>query len=223
MRHSRLGRWVRRQRGSRSHREIFTDIFRSGAWGSEESVSGIGSTMEQTEVLRVFLPDLVHELGVQTLCDVPCGDWHWLQHVRLDLREYIGLDVVPDVVARNRQRFGQPGRRFEVLDLTREVPPRADLVLCRDLLVHLSDEDIRAALSNLVATGSTWLLTTTFTEPRPHRDIETGSWRPLNLERSPWNFPEPVRLINEHCTVEDGIWLDKSLGLWRLADLSRGQ
>jgi hypothetical protein len=202
--------------------QVFTEIFETAAWGSEESASGIGSTMEQTEVLREALPGLLRELGVQVFVDVPCGDWHWLRHVDLPVREYIGLDVVPQVVADNVERYGQPGREFRVHDLTRDVPPRADLVLCRDLLVHLSDAEVRAALFNLRQSGSTWLLVTTFTEPRPHTDITTGSWRPLNLQAPPWRWPEPDRLINERCTVDGGKWMDKSLGLWRLADLPLG-
>lgn len=202
-----------------SHRDVFTEIYQTGAWGSEESASGIGSTMEQTEVLRGILPDLLRELEVKRFVDVPCGDWHWLRHVDLPVSEYIGLDIVPQVISKNTERYAQPGRQFLVHDLTRTTPPRADLVLCRDLLVHLSDADIWAALRNLKASGSTWLLATTFTEPRDHRDIETGSWRPLNLTRSPWNFPEPARLVNERCSVEGNRWLDKSLGLWRLADI----
>lgn len=202
-----------------SHRNVFTEIYRTGAWGSEESASGIGSTMEQTEVLRGLLPDLLRELEVKRFVDVPCGDWHWLRHVELPVSEYIGLDIVPEAIAKNTQLYAQPGRQFLVHDLTRNAPSKADLVLCRDLLVHLSDADIWAALRNLKASGSSWLLATTFTEPRVHHDIETGSWRPLNLTRSPWNFPEPVRLINENCTVEGGKWVDKSLGLWRIADL----
>lgn len=221
--------WTRRirdrfsvARGHASRQQVFTEIFETQAWGSEESASGIGSTLEQTEVLRGILPGLMAELGVRTLVDVPCGDWHWLRHVALPVDTYLGLDVVPKVIEDNMAAYGRDGRSFEVFDLSRDVPPRADLVLCRDLLVHLSDSDIRSALRNLRASGSTWLLVTTFTEPRTHHDIPTGSWRPLNLQAAPWNFPEPERLINENCTVDDRQWLDKSLGLWRLSDLPRG-
>lgn len=209
---------LRRRRGQ-SLQQVFTDIFHTGAWGSEESASGIGSTLEQTEVLRSVLPGLLSELEVEVFVDVPCGDWHWLRKVELPVRQYLGLDVVPEVIARDNETYGRPGVDFRVLDLTAEVPPRADLVLCRDLLVHLSDQDIKLALANLKRSGSTWLLATTFTEPRAHVDIPTGSWRPLNLTAEPWNLPEPVRLINEHCTVEGGVWLDKSLALWRLGDV----
>lgn len=216
---SRLGRLLRRGAREKSLEQVFTDIFRTGAWGSEESASGIGSTLEQTEVLRKVLPGLLRDLQADVIVDVPCGDWHWLRHVDLPVKQYIGLDVVPAIVASNTKLYGALDREFRVHDLTRQVPPRADLILCRDLLVHLADDEIRAALRNLKRSGSSWLLVTTFAKPRDHQNIVTGSWRPLNLEGPPWGFPPPDRLINENCTLDGGDWMDKSLGLWRLADL----
>jgi hypothetical protein len=52
--------------------------------------------------------------------------------------QYIGADVVPSLIASNREQFTRPGVHFIIADLTKDPPPRADLVLCRDCLVHLS-------------------------------------------------------------------------------------
>jgi hypothetical protein len=41
----------------------------------------------------------------------------------------------------------------------------------------------------------------------------------LNLQLPPFNFPAPLRLIEENCTEDGGKYADKSLGLWRLSDL----
>jgi hypothetical protein len=42
-----------------------------------------------------------------------------------------------------------------------------------------------------------------------------GDWRPLNLCAPPFNFPPPLRIIHEPYRA----FTDKSLGLWRVADL----
>jgi hypothetical protein len=60
------------------------------------------------------------------------------------------------------------------------------------------------------------LLTTTFPEHDQNSDIVDGDWRLLNLQRAPFLFPGPLRLINERCTEADGAYDDKSLGLWRI-------
>jgi hypothetical protein len=50
----------------------------------------------------------------------------------------------------------------------------------------------------------------------------TGDWRPINLERAPFNWPAPVELIVEECTESGGVFADKSLGLWRIDALPAG-
>ncbi|MFI6307048.1 class I SAM-dependent methyltransferase [Amycolatopsis thailandensis] len=197
----------------------FTYIFRSRLWTSS-SVSGPGSESVQTQGLREQLPALLERFGVRTLLDLPCGDFGWLSEVDLDLDRYIGADIVTDLVDANAARFrDDPVREFRTLDLTGDPLPAADLVLCRDCLVHLSFADIERALSNLRRSGSRYLLTTTFTELGTNNDIVTGDWRPLNLCREPFGFPEPLAVLVEGCTEEGGAYADKSLGLWEIASI----
>jgi hypothetical protein len=99
---------------------------------------------------------------------------------------------------------------------------KVDLILCRDLLVHLSFHDIKSALSNIFESGSRFVLTTTFPTRDINRDIETGQWRPLNLQRPPFSFPPPIRLITERCTELGGQWADKCLGLWEVDAIAHG-
>jgi hypothetical protein len=142
-----------------------------------------------------------------------------MQHVRLGVEEYIGVDVLAELVAENQARHGGPQRRFVRADLVRGTLPSADAIFCRDLLVHLSFADIFDAVRNFQRSGATYLLTTTFTGDRPNRDIETGAWRTLNLTLPPFEFPQPMRVLNEKCLEGDGAFADKSIGVWRLADL----
>jgi hypothetical protein len=88
--------------------------------------------------------------------------------------------------------------------------------------VHLPYRETWKAVDNFRRSGATWLLTTTFTGPRDNHDIVIGDWRAVNLERPPYNFPGAVEVINEESDEVDeelGAFPDKSLGLWRLADL----
>lgn len=205
--------WV----SSGSLQERFARIYEQGFWGEPDSASGPGSTREQTEVLIRELPELLRRLGVRTLLDIPCGDFNWMQAAGLELERYIGADIVPALVTRNQEQHGRTGREFRCLDLTADELPPADLVFCRDALVHLSYADIRKALARIVASGSTWLMTTTFAAVSANRDINTGDWRPLNLELPPFGFPPPELLLCEQCP-EPG-YADKSMGLWRVSVL----
>lgn len=200
-------------------KERFAHIYETNLWGSDESISGAGSVLEQTGALRAQLPVLLRELQVTSMLDLPCGDFGWMRDVDLSGVEYLGGDIVPDLIARHQREFGGTGRRFAVLDVTRDPLPEVDLVFCRDCLVHLSAQHIWDAIANLKASGSQWLLTTTFPEHPENHDIDDGDWRLLNLERAPFHFPPPTATLNEACTEHDGAFADKSLGLWRIAEL----
>jgi len=193
--------------------KVFSDIYRNNAWADPESVSGRGSTLARTAVVRKELPALLAELGAGSLLDAPCGDFNWMRHVDLGRVDYKGADVVPELIAQNRLKYGGARRQFVVLDITKDEVPRADLILCRDCLIHLSFRHARAAVANFKRSGSTYLLATTHAHERENVDIESGSGRYVNLRLPPFNFPEPLRLITEDPE------LGKCLGLWRLKDL----
>jgi len=197
----------------------FARIYETNLWGAGESRSGLGSEAGATAVLRAALPPLLRELEVATILDLPCGDFGWLRRIPLPGVDYLGADIVPGIVARNSELFGKAGRAFAVLDLTRDRLPRADLVLCRDCLVHFSFDNVHRGLRSIVGSGSRYLLTTTFPAELVNQDIEDGDWRPLNLCALPFGLPTPMRLINERCTEADGAYGDKSLGLWEIASL----
>jgi glycosyltransferase involved in cell wall biosynthesis len=201
-------------------KQVFDRIYALNTWGNAESRSGDGSDTKGTEAIRAALPDLFRELAIKSLLDLPCGDFKWMRLLDLDL-DYTGADIVIEVIEQNQRMYGRPGRRFQILDITKDAIPTVDLIFCRDLLVHLSFREIEDALANIALSGSRYLLTTTFPSRDLNSDVEAGQWRPLNLQRPPFSFPRPLRLIIELCTEWDGHWADKSLGLWGVADIAR--
>ena len=203
-----------------SLREKFSRIYTSNAFGGAESRSGEGSDMVQTAVIRRELPRMVQELGINAFMDAPCGDWFWMKETVLGVAEYIGVDIVEKLIEINTIRFGSLSCRFLCLNLAEDALPKVDLIFCRDCLVHLNFHAVWRVIANFRRSQSTYLLTTTFTERKRNADlIGKDVWRTLNFQVAPFNFPPPVRLINEGCTEASGRYDDKSLGLWRLEDL----
>jgi hypothetical protein len=208
------------QRRKEGVKAKFSRIYAENVFGSEESRSGGGSTMVQTAVLREELPRLLAELGARSMIDAPCGDLNWIQHCSLGIDKYIGIDIVEPLIVANQTRFGNDSREFLCRDIIRDPLPQVDVILCRDCLVHLDLKQALEAVRNFRRSGSTYLLSTTFTSRPANADLKGADiWRTLNLELSPFNFPPPISVINEKCTEGDGAYGDKCLGLWRLADL----
>ena len=223
-------RWARRMPGARGARRlyadlfaqrIFTNIYRENLWGDDDSRSGTGSNLKGTEVIRRELPQIIQQFEVHSMLDVPCGDFHWMSMVDLGLSSYIGADIVPDLIAANTARFGAPGRQFMQRDVSRDAAPKVDLILCRDLLIHLSLQRAGSALDNFLGSGSTWLAVSTY----PHADLNpdelTGGCRPINLQLAPFHFPKPTLLIQEDGDPGHPHYWDKFLGVWQVAELRR--
>ena len=205
--------------GAVDRRAAFWDIYTRNAWGSNESVSGRGSELGFTSRLQTELAELLRELGIHSLADAPCGDFNWMQHVDLAGVRYLGVDIVADLIDANRRRHGREDLQFRTLDIVSEQIQRSDLIFCRHCFIHLSNEDVRAAVSNFCKSGSTWLLTTHSVEVQSNGNIESGSFRLVNLERSPFNFPPPQRMIRDDPATEGTA--SGFLGLWRVASLER--
>ena len=179
---------------------VFEKIHRDNLWGDPESRSGTGSGLAATEKIRHGLLDTMERLGVHTMVDAPCGDYYWLSTLNLPrrLQWYKGLDIVPQVIHRNREEWASETVSFETSDLAKRVPPCADLILCRHLLIHLSLDDCLRVLRNFKASGSNYLMITN--QPDVERNEEilfTGAYRPINLYLPPFNFPQPVMSIED--------------------------
>ena len=150
------------------------------------------------------------------MLDLPCGDFNWMRHVDLSGIEYTGGDIVKEIAENKRRHTRGPGTPVCPPRPRCRRPPRADLVFCRDCLVHLPYEDIFAAVENVRRSGAAWLATTTFTRRHQNDDLY-GVWRPLNLQDPPFGFPEPDLLLEEGCPPVGGEdFSDKSMGFWKL-------
>jgi hypothetical protein len=206
---------------SESQAATFTAILRRNGWGDPESVSGPGSTRLRGADFQSELISLIDQWNIGSIVDAPCGDLNWIRDV-LAHREltYTGVDIVAELIERNIAAYATSRCGFVCGDMTRADLPEADLVLCRDGLVHLSFVDGLAAIRNFRRSGSRYLLTTTFIHRSTNKDVPTGGWRALNLQAPPFSLPPPLALLDERCLHTGGAYRDKRLGLWELGSLT---
>ncbi len=199
----------------RTAADIFSDIYQRRGWGQHESASGAGSTLAFTDQVRRQLPDLLQRLGVRRLLDAPCGDFHWMRHVQLNLDEYIGGDIVPALIEQLQREHAASGKRFVQLDLIRDPLPNVDAFFCRDCLIHLSHADCLAVLNNFRRSQISWLITSTAPAITFNEPIATGEFRRVNLCLPPFNLPPPMELLDDGTTDSTS----RMLGVWRREQL----
>jgi methyltransferase family protein len=191
----------------RHREEVFTRVYTQNLWGNAESRSGPGSSSAATAAVAAQLPDIWTRYGIRSLVDAPCGDCYWMSKIATALDRYVGVDIVPELIEANRAEH--PALTFQCADLTRDVLPGADAILCRDCLQHLPTRLIQSALDRFKASGARWIFLTTNENVRANQDGVIGGSRPINLQLPPFNFPPPVEMI-----AEDGE--GRYLALWRL-------
>lgn len=177
-----------------------------------ETVSGLGSTLRQTESFRTVLPEALRHLGIATLLDAPCGDFNWMVLVDLKGIEYIGVDNDESVLAIARKRA--PHRDFRHLDIVNGPLPAADAVLCRDCIQHWPQAMILQFMRNVLTSRALWLLITTHRNSI-NEDCILGQFREVNLTAAPYNFPRP------HIVLPDGPLADRAIGIWTDEQVSK--
>ncbi|MFA5031206.1 MAG: glycosyltransferase [Patescibacteria group bacterium] len=204
---------------------IFTNIYQNNKWHGTESRSGHGSTLAATEKIREGIPTLFKKYKIKTIIDAACGDWNWMRHLTstLDFESYMGIDIVKDIIDKNIENHENEKITFHNMNLINQnLTTKADVIVCRDMLNHLSNFDVIEVLKNFIQSGSTYMLITNFPKERPNKDILTGAWRTINFGKEPFEFPSPIETINEGCDVTDilGTYEDKEMALWKLDDIA---
>jgi SAM-dependent methyltransferase len=196
---------------------VFLKVYENNYWDGDGSISGPGSSLESTQAVRKVLPNLLATLGARSILDIPCGDFQWMKDVSLGIEQYVGADIVLPLIQNNRKLFGDRGE-FLHLDLLHDQLPSADIIFCRDCLVHFSFREIQLALRNVKNASPKYFLTTTFPYHKKNVDTVTPYWRALNMQLSPFNFPEPVYLIKDFSDAQQNDQ-GKYLGVWSADDL----
>lgn len=193
---------------------MFDRIYRENLWDGGESRSGLGSGTDGIGSLPDEIVALVGELGVESVLDVGCGDGFWMP----DLPGYIGLDV--SEVALDMARERHPDRDYRLDDGSGY--PRADLVICRCVMQHMTPVEGVEMLIDIEASGARWLLATTYLNGDNHsmdRPIGEGGGYWANLQKDPFCMPEPRLVLEDGRT--DRMRKGCVLALWDLAQEER--
>lgn len=199
--------------------------FETMSWagkGGKSPRSGPVSTLAWTKQLRQALPRVFDQYGVKTFLDAPCGDWFWMQHVDLSDLTYIGGDISKEVADANIAKFTRPGVSFLHLDITSDPLPAADMMLCRDCLMHLKLWLRWKFFENFAASDCKYLMTTVHHVLENQAVKANGGFKYFNPAAPPFNFDPALDLIPESADELSADILEnsvaapehQSIGIW---------
>lgn len=180
-------------------KDAMTQIYEQHLWGTNHKpfYSGEGShnptlVKPYLQVVQAFLKSFKAPISV---CDLGCGDFNIGKELVKYSQKYIGVDIVESLIDYNTKHFKASNLAFLCLDIAKDDLPKADVVIVRQVLQHLSNIEIIAILEKL--TQYKYILLTehlpngTFA---PNKDIISGQGirikkqSGLNILKPPFNF-----------------------------------
>jgi len=138
---------------TRAQREwLYGWVYENNQWGRAPDGARYYSD-SPPEVTRPYRDALAKFLAehddVKQVVDLGCGDFVRSRDIDFGDARYVGVDIYPELIAHNEERFGDERHRFEVADLVDDELPDGDLALVAMVLYLMSHADVLKVISKL--------------------------------------------------------------------------
>ena len=132
-----------------------------------------------------------------------------------DYESYLGLDIVEELILKNNNNYSNNKILFKKFDLVEdELDNGYDLILVRDVFIHLKNDQILNFLNKIKKNDSIFFGVTSSPSLQINRDLKVeGRYRDINIEISPYNLNNFITKIFESSIEED------SLNIYKINDL----
>lgn len=190
------------------YNQTMAKIYTGGVWNDNRPdipKSGPGSTLSNTAAIRNFLDNDLDRLGIATITDLGCGDLNWMKNTSIPTNSsisYRGVDAAKELIDQHNQV--EPWAQFEACDFVNELPSdsfrRADLVLVRDVIMHLKSEDIITFFRHLkVFYQFKYIFLTSHNTGKPLESVlDKFHYRKVDLTQEPFCFdPKQCTAVTE--------------------------
>ncbi len=183
-------------------KKIFDNIYDQRVWTNEGNGSGSGSEPQNTINTINVLVKIIRDNNIKTMIDIPCGSCKWTRLLLEELKKqnikikYFGFDIADEPIANANKELESLKSYHDIEikfgDLTNIIYPKADLLLCRDVLQHLSYDNIFKIINNFSKADIKLFLLGAYLYC-DNRNINNGEYFPINLALNPFNmFPDAI-------------------------------
>lgn len=200
----------RKLNAGKSLKEVFTCIYEEHQWGEKKGggyCSGSGSSEFHAYNYAAVVTQLIKNKGITTVIDCGCGDFVVGKFLKMDGVRYIGIDIVDSLIRRNREAYADSDTSFLCLNIVEDALPDGQLCLIRQVLQHLSNDEIAAVLQK-VKQYRYVLITEHYPAPfvkfqpnidKPHgADTRIYDDSAVYLDQAPFNVPpKSINLVSE--------------------------
>ena len=134
-------------------KDAMDQIYEKHLWGGEEFdfYSGEGSHLPKfVEPYLIKVGDFLRSFEQPpVVCDLGCGDFNVGKELVPFTKKYVAVDIVEDLVLRNRTKFRDERLEFKCLNIATDELPAGDCAILRQVLQHLSNTEIQCIVPKL--------------------------------------------------------------------------
>lgn len=198
---------------------IFTNIYETNEWGSNNSTnysgsSGYGSSVEYNTKYIELLKKIIKEYNITSIVDLGCGDFRIGKSLYDDVNiKYIGYDTYKKVIDYNITQHERPKYTFIHLDfyMNKERIIDGDMCILKDVIQHWSNDAIYSFLDYLTQSKKFKyiLLVNCCNQKQEQADCKDGGFRELTCNLLPLKKYSPTKIYNYNTKEVSIIILDK--------------
>ena len=189
-------------------KQVFTSIYKSSHWVQKNdslsknsiSVSGPGSYINTNQFfnLKKIFTKIIDDRKINSILDMPCGDFLWfyeiIKHKNIN---YVGVDIVDELIDANKVKYQNKNFSFINDDIVNfNTNKKFDLILIRDLFIHIQNYDIKKIIQNLSKINFNYVALNSYNNKVNH-DVIVGNHRKVNLLIEPFNLEKPIEYFKD--------------------------
>lgn len=199
---------------NKSPRATFSEIYEKNVWGGKkgEFYSGEGSDQQVAQIYLSAVNRFFRDHRPLRVIDLGCGDYRVASQFERTGYDYVGIDVVPGLIAKHNLESANESTFFMQCDIVSDDLPDGDVCLIRQVLQHLSNDEITKIITKCRSKYDYLIITEHYpplgTEFVPNIDIPHGAHLRLSknsavcLDEPPFGLCSP-KLLAEAIVDKD--------------------
>ena len=134
-------------------KDAMNQIYEKHFWGGSEFDFYSGEGSHDPQIVKPYLEAILsffksHNNNLM-VCDLGCGDFNVGSQLFQNTKRYIAIDIVKSLINRNKNLYKAKNLEFHCLDIAKDNLPKADCIILRQVLQHLSNNEIKQIVRKL--------------------------------------------------------------------------
>ena len=134
-------------------RAAMEQVYQLNLWGANETKFYSGEGSHHSNYVEPYITVVSSFLSSFSIppvvCDLGCGDFNIGRQLVKYSSNYIGVDIVNDLILHNKKIYTQKKLEFRCLDIANDPIPRGDCAIIRQVFQHLSNDEVQQILNKL--------------------------------------------------------------------------